>query len=145
MSEHRIFLAGLMDWSGSGPPTSQALAGCAILAQGSMHVAAISDTASLILGRRDLELDGLTGLREVTHRAGGTVWLYQDGQRAPPGNHGRAPHAARNVGLGSPGNPDARRRPLRAPLNPRPSPSRVPVVSSRTQNGLFWTIPAARP
>jgi len=36
----RIFLAGLMDWSGSGPPTSQDLAGCAILAQGSMHVAA---------------------------------------------------------------------------------------------------------
>ncbi len=73
-----------MDWSGSGSPTSQAIAGCQILAQGSMQVAAISDTASVILGRRDLELDGLTGVREVTHRAGGTVWLYQGGQRLRP-------------------------------------------------------------
>ena len=69
----RIFLAGLMDWSGSGPPTSEAIAGCGVLAQGSMHVAAISDTGSGILGQRDLELDGLTGLREVSHRGGGTV------------------------------------------------------------------------
>jgi hypothetical protein len=73
-----------MDWSGSGPPTSQAIAGCAILAQGSMHAAAIADTASAILGRRDLELGELTGLREVTHRADGTVWLYQGGQRLRP-------------------------------------------------------------
>jgi len=80
----RIFLAGLMDWSGSGPPTSEAIAGCGILAQGRMHVAAISDTPSVILGRRDLELDGLTGLREVSHRGGGTVWLCQGGQRLRP-------------------------------------------------------------
>jgi hypothetical protein len=38
-----------------------------------MHVAAMSDTASIILGWRDLELDRLTGRREVTHRADGTV------------------------------------------------------------------------
>jgi hypothetical protein len=49
-----------------------------------MHVAAISDTASVILERRDLKLDGLTGLREVSHRGGGTVWLYQGGQRLRP-------------------------------------------------------------
>jgi hypothetical protein len=48
-----------------------------------MHVAAMSDTASVILGWRDLELDRLTG-REVTHRAGGTVWLYQGSQRLSP-------------------------------------------------------------
>jgi hypothetical protein len=80
----RIFLAGLMDWSSSGQPTSQGIAGCQILAQGSMHVAAISDTASVILGQREFEIDGLTGLREVTHRAGGTVWLCQGGQRLRP-------------------------------------------------------------
>jgi hypothetical protein len=80
----RIFLAGLMDWSGSGPPDSEAIAGCGILAQGRMHVAAISGTGSVILGQRDLELDGLSGLREVTHRGGGTVWLYQGGQRLRP-------------------------------------------------------------
>jgi hypothetical protein len=80
----RIFLAGLMDWSSSGPPDSEAIAGCAILAQGRLHVAAISDTASVILGQRDLKLDGLTGLQEVSHRGGGTVWLYQGGQRLRP-------------------------------------------------------------
>jgi len=80
----RIFLAALMDWSGSGPPTSEAIAGRGILAQGRMHVAAIRDTGSLIIGQRDLELDGLTGLREISHRDGGTVWLYQGGRRLRP-------------------------------------------------------------
>jgi hypothetical protein len=80
----RIFLAGLMDWSGSGPPTSEAIAGCGILAQGSMHVVAIRDTGSLIIGQRDLELDGITGLQEISHRAGGTVWLYEGGLRLRP-------------------------------------------------------------
>ncbi len=30
----RIFLAGLMEWSGSEPPTAQAIAGCKLLEQG---------------------------------------------------------------------------------------------------------------
>jgi len=46
----RVFLAGHMDWSGSGPPTSEDIAGCGILAQGRMHVAAIRDTGSPIIG-----------------------------------------------------------------------------------------------
>jgi hypothetical protein len=58
----RTFLAGLMDWSGAGPPTNEAIAGCGVLAQGMMHVAAIRDTSSLIIGQRDLELDEITGL-----------------------------------------------------------------------------------
>lgn len=31
----------------------------------------------MILGRRDLGLDGIRGLREVTHRGGGTVMVYE--------------------------------------------------------------------
>ncbi|MCW2907691.1 MAG: hypothetical protein JWL68_2480 [Actinomycetia bacterium] len=77
----RIFLAGLMDWSGDEPPTAQAIAGCKLLEQGRVHVAAITDTGSKILGQRDLELDGLTGLLEVSHRGGGTVWLYEGERR----------------------------------------------------------------
>jgi hypothetical protein len=80
----RIFLAALMDWSGSGQPTSEAIAGRGILAQGRMHVAAIRDTGSLIIGQRDLALDGIAGLRQVSHRGGGTVWLYQGGQQLRP-------------------------------------------------------------
>jgi hypothetical protein len=49
-----------------------------------MHVVATGDTRSLIIGRRDLELDGLTGLQEISHRAGGTVWLYEGGRRLRP-------------------------------------------------------------
>lgn len=77
----RIFLAGLMDWSGSEPPTNEAIAGCGVLAQRMMHVAAIRDTSSPIIGQRDLKLDEITGLREVSHRGGGTVWLYESGLR----------------------------------------------------------------
>jgi hypothetical protein len=80
----RIFLAGLMDWSGDEPPTAQAIAGCKLLEQGRVHVAAITDTGSKILGQRDLELDGLSGLLEVSHRGGGTVWLYEGGKCLRP-------------------------------------------------------------
>lgn len=77
----RIFLAGLMDRSGYEPPTAEAIAGCKLLEQGRVHVAAITDTGSKILGQRDLEHDGLSGLLQVSHRGGGTVWLYEGGKR----------------------------------------------------------------
>jgi hypothetical protein len=77
----RTFLAGLMDWSGDEPPTAQAIAGYKLLEQGRAHVAAITGTGSKILGQRDLELDGLPGLLQVSHRGGGTVWLYEGGRR----------------------------------------------------------------
>jgi hypothetical protein len=77
----RIFVGGLMDWSGDEPPTARAIAGCKLLEQGRVHVAAITDTGSKILGQRDLELDGLSGLLQVSHRGGGTVWLYEGGTR----------------------------------------------------------------
>jgi hypothetical protein len=77
-------VAGLMDWSGSEPPTNEAIAGCGVLAQGMTHVAAIRDIGSLIIGQRDLQLDEITGLREVSHRGAGTVWLYEGGLRLRP-------------------------------------------------------------
>lgn len=78
---NRIFLAGLMDWSGHEPSTAQAIAGHKLLEQGRAHVATITDAGSKILGQRDLELDGLPGLLQVSHRGGGTVWLYEGGKR----------------------------------------------------------------
>ncbi len=80
----RIFLAGLMDWSGADPPTAPAITGYKLLEQGRVHVAAITHAGSKILGQRDLELDGLSGLLQVSHRAGGTVWLYEGGRRLRP-------------------------------------------------------------
>jgi hypothetical protein len=77
----RIFVAGLMDWSGDEPPTAKTIAGYKLLDQGLAHVAAITDTGSTILGQRVLEQDGLSGLLQVSHRGGGTVWLYEGGRR----------------------------------------------------------------
>jgi hypothetical protein len=45
---------------------------------------AIRDAGSLIIGQRDLDVDGIAGLREVSHRGGGTVWLYGGGLRLRP-------------------------------------------------------------
>lgn len=80
----RVFLAGLMDWTGPEPPTGESIAGHGLLAQGMMHVAAIRGTGGLILGQRDLELDRIAGLRHVSPPGGGTVWLYEGGRRLRP-------------------------------------------------------------
>jgi hypothetical protein len=73
----RTFLAALMDWGGNLPPTADDLEGRNIVAQGWAHVLTIQKNGQRILGHRDLALEGITGLLEVTHRAGGTVMLYQ--------------------------------------------------------------------
>ena len=73
----RTFLAALMDWEGDQPPTAEGIAGGRVVAQGWAHVRTIQSTGRLILGCRDLGLDDIHGLREVTHRGGGTVMLYE--------------------------------------------------------------------
>jgi hypothetical protein len=55
----RIFLAGLMDWSGGSLPTADALAGCGVLAQGQVHIRTISENQGEVCGFRDLALDGI--------------------------------------------------------------------------------------
>ena len=66
-----------MDWEGDEPPTAEAIAGRQVLAQGWAHVRSIQRNGRVILGCRDLGLDGIGGMREVTHRGGGTVMLYE--------------------------------------------------------------------
>lgn len=73
----RIFLAALMDWESDDPPTSDAIAGSSVIAQGWAHVVTIQKHGRLVLGQRDLALDDIRGLREVTHRDGGTVMVYE--------------------------------------------------------------------
>ena len=73
----RTFLAALMDWEGDEQPVAQAIAGRQVLAQGWAHVKSIRLHGRMILGCRDLGLDGIRGLRQVTHRGGGTVVLYE--------------------------------------------------------------------
>lgn len=54
-----MLLAGLMNWIGTRPPTSQALAGCATRAQGQVHLRCIWETGGDILGNRPLADDGI--------------------------------------------------------------------------------------
>ena len=80
----RTFLAALMCWQGDERPTAEAIAGQPVLAQGSAHVRSIQLNGQMILGCRDLGLDGIRGLREVTHRDGGTVMVYEGGTPLRP-------------------------------------------------------------
>lgn len=73
----RAFLAGLMDWIGNVEPDADSIGGHAVVAQGWAHVKTIRLNGGCILGERPLEADAIRGLREVTHRGGGTVMLYE--------------------------------------------------------------------
>lgn len=53
------FLGGVLDWVSSSQPTSAAIAGASCLAQGHVHIKAITETGGEILGHRSLELDGI--------------------------------------------------------------------------------------
>jgi hypothetical protein len=55
----RGFLAGLLDWVGSSPPTPDSIAGRRTIEQGAAHIKAIVHTGGAILGHRPLELDGI--------------------------------------------------------------------------------------
>ncbi|HEX4983649.1 MAG TPA: hypothetical protein VFV63_18220, partial [Ilumatobacteraceae bacterium] len=80
----RIFLAGLMGWDSDDPPTADGLIDSVLVAQGWAHIVTIQRNGGQILGHRDLALDGIRGLREVSHRGGGTVMLYEGATAVRP-------------------------------------------------------------
>jgi hypothetical protein len=53
------FVGAILDWVGVAPPSSDAIAGSAVLAAGNAHVRLISFGGGAILGERPLELDGI--------------------------------------------------------------------------------------
>jgi hypothetical protein len=55
----RTFFGGLHGWFGKSPPTSEDIAGAALVAFGIMHVRAIVRVGGRVLGNRPLEADGL--------------------------------------------------------------------------------------
>lgn len=77
----RVFLAALMDWVGEAPPDADAIAGSSVLDNGLAHVKTIQVTGGEILGCRELALDNTRGILKVSHRAGGTVYLYEGAER----------------------------------------------------------------
>ena len=80
----KAFFAGLMGWCGEEPPAGEAIAGATLLEQGQAHIKTIRENGRFILGQRDLGLDNIVGLREVSHRGGGTVYLYEGARRLRP-------------------------------------------------------------
>ena len=57
--DSRAFLAGLIDWCGETPPTSDAIADRKLLEFGRVHVKTIAENNGQILGSRPLESDGI--------------------------------------------------------------------------------------
>lgn len=57
--DSRFFLAGLMDWVGHSPPTSESIAGHRTFRHGEAHIAAITESGGEIIGHRSLDLDGI--------------------------------------------------------------------------------------
>lgn len=48
--DRRIFLAGLLDWTGSAPPTSREIEGLGLRERGYAHIKAITENGGDILG-----------------------------------------------------------------------------------------------
>ena len=78
----RAFLAGLMRWVDSQPPTPERIAGAPLLAQGFAHVLAIQESGGSILGIRPLEADGLRPfLWRSPAAAAAQSWVYEGARR----------------------------------------------------------------
>jgi hypothetical protein len=54
-----VFLAGVLDWHSTLPPTFDSIANAKCLRQGDAHIRAITRTGGMILGYRDLADDGI--------------------------------------------------------------------------------------
>src|SRR5574340_668430 len=52
-------LGGLLDWHGQEQPSSEGIAGAAVVEQGVMHIWAITKIGGAVLGNRALTLDGI--------------------------------------------------------------------------------------
>ena len=80
----RMFLAGLLDWVGTEPPSGERLAESGVFDQGFAHIKAILTTGGEILGSRPLVLDRIVPMRWRSHVAGGTVWTFEGARRLRP-------------------------------------------------------------
>jgi hypothetical protein len=58
-ASRQSFLAGVLDWHGASPPTTDDIAGAACLAQGVAHTNSIVQAGGVLLGLRPLESDGI--------------------------------------------------------------------------------------
>lgn len=83
LANTRSFVAGLLDWVGTEPPTAEALAEAPLLHWGEAHVQSIAEAGSPLLGKVGPDTPSNT-LCAVSHRAGGMVGLYCNGDYIRP-------------------------------------------------------------
>lgn len=76
-TDSRRFLAGLLDWFGSVPPSESAISGRRTLIQGQAHVLTIQKSGGFILGYRPLASDGIEPALLLSHAAGPGVLLQR--------------------------------------------------------------------
>ena len=79
--DSRIFVAGVLTWSGEAPPTTTTLAGGELYRWGDAHILTIADGGGQILGMIDFPLNEIP---TRSHRSGGTVWLWVSGEKRRP-------------------------------------------------------------
>lgn len=79
--DSRSFVAGVLTWSGDAPPTTTTLAGSELYRWGDAHILTIADGGGEILGVIDFPLNEIP---TRSHRAGGTVWLWVNGEKRRP-------------------------------------------------------------
>ena len=77
----RSFIAGLLAWSGDAPPIDADLRDAELLAWGGAHVKMVALDGGQITGRIDRPLNQI---RTLSHRMGGTVWVYTNGTQTAP-------------------------------------------------------------
>ena len=70
-----MFLAGLLDWVGDGPPNATTIAGARVMQQGFAHVITIRKTGGVVLGRRSPEY--WVPALSRSHQMGPDVWIYR--------------------------------------------------------------------
>jgi hypothetical protein len=72
-----MLLAGLMNWVGDKPPTSEEIAGCTTIAQGQIHLRSIWETGGEVLGNRPLGEDGIELDRFLSESPGKSCMLMR--------------------------------------------------------------------
>jgi len=77
----KSFVAGLLAWSGEAPPTDADLRDAKLLAWGGAHVKMVALDGGQITGRVERPLNQI---RKLSHRMGGTVWVYTNGMQIAP-------------------------------------------------------------
>jgi hypothetical protein len=95
-----MFVGALLDWVGTEPPTSDAIAGRSVLQVCRAYVRTISEPGGAVLGERPLELDGI-----IVPADASTIWGFRGALFA----------AERRFVAGDPP-PRAERREVRSPL-----------------------------